>query len=165
MKNRTDFIAGIVLAIFSILYYMQACSVRVFPGMGKSVVNSQTMPKIWAICLLLLAVCLISRPFRKNYKDDSSSGKKSLSLIATLKDNTLIIYTFGALFLYALALEYVGFIISSAIYIFLQTLILMPKKDRNFIKAAILGVVSGAAAFCIFVYWLDVLLPVGKLFE
>ncbi|MDO5352100.1 MAG: tripartite tricarboxylate transporter TctB family protein [Succinatimonas sp.] len=165
MKNRTDFIAGIVLAIFSILYYMQACSVRIFPGMGKSIVNSQTMPKIWAICLFLLAVCLISRPFRKSYKDDCSSGKKSLSLIATLKDNSLIIYTFGALFLYAIALEYVGFIISSAIYIFLQTLILMPKNNRSFIKAAILGVVSGIAAFCIFVYWLDVLLPVGKLFE
>ena len=83
----------------------------------------------------------------------------------TVKENSLIIYTFGALFLYALALEYVGFIISSAVYIFLQTLILMPKQNRSFIKAAILGVVSGVAAFCIFVYWLDVLLPVGKLFE
>ena len=165
MKNRTDFIAGVVLAIFSILYYMQACSVRIFPGMGKSIVNSQTMPKIWAICLFLLAACLISRPFRKSYKDDNSSNKKSLSLIETLKENTLIIYTFGALFLYALALEYVGFIISSAVYILLQTLILMPKQNRSFIKAAILGVVSGLAAFCIFVYWLDVLLPVGKLFE
>lgn len=165
MKNRTDFIAGIVLAIFSILYYMQACSVRIFPGMGKSIVNSQTMPKILAVCLFLLAACLISRPFRKSYKDDNSSKKKMLSLMETVKENSLIIYTFGALFLYALALEYVGFIISSAVYIFLQTLILMPKQNRSFIKAAILGVVSGVAAFCIFVYWLDVLLPVGKLFE
>ena len=91
MKNRTDFIAGIVLAIFSILSYMQACSVRIFPGMGKSIVNSQTMPKIWAVCLFLLAACLISRPFRKSYKDDNSSKKKMLSLMETVKENSLII--------------------------------------------------------------------------
>lgn len=165
MKNRTDFIAGIVLAVFSILYYMQACTVRIFPGMGKSIVNSQTMPKVWAVCMLLLALCLISRPFRKSFKDEKTGEKKPFNLVALFKENSQIIYTFGALFLYAVTLEYVGFIISSAVYIFLQTLILMPEKERSLPKAALLGVVSGVAAFCVFVYWLDVLFPVGKLFE
>ncbi len=163
MKNRTDFITGIILAVFSITYYMQACSVRIFPGMGKAIVNSQTMPKIWAICLFLLALCLISRPFRKSFKDNSKSS--SLSFIESCKANSEVILTFIALFFYVLCLNFLGFVISSAVYIFLQTIILMPKEKRSYLKAAILGIVSATIAFCVFVYWLDVLLPVGKIFE
>ncbi len=162
MKNRTDFYTGIVLALFAIWYFVQAGTIRIFPGMGKAIISSQTMPKLWAVCLMLLAAVLISRPFRKSFKADREA---KLSFSEMITKNSEVILTFVALFVYAGLLSSLGFIISTALYVFAQNLILTPKEDRSYLKAALLGIVSSVAAFCIFVYWLDVLLPVGTIFD
>lgn len=164
MKNRSDFITGIILAVLAIWYFVQAQSIRIFAGMGKSVINSQTMPKVWAVCLLLLACCLISRPFRKSFKDTAKKGEKQ-TLAQVLKNSWEVIATFVALFVYALLLTHFGFIISTALYIFAQTLILAPKEKRSYPGAAIIGVIAAFATYYIFVYWLDVLLPAGRIFD
>ncbi|MBO6259177.1 MAG: tripartite tricarboxylate transporter TctB family protein [Succinivibrio sp.] len=164
MKNRSDFITGIILAVFAIWYFVQAQSIRVFSGMGKSVINSQTMPKVWAVCLLLLACVLISRPFRNSFKDAVKKGEKQ-SFAELMKKNWEVTATFIALFVYALLLTPFGFIISTAVYIFVQTLILAPAEKRSYLGAAIIGVVAASATYYVFVFWLDVLLPVGKIFD
>ena len=164
MKNRTDFITGIVLAVFALWYFFQSTTIRIFPGMGKSIVNSQTMPKVWAVCLLLLAVALMSRSFRKGVPDPDA-GRPRVSLRQWISRNTEVLATFAALFVYAALLAPLGFVIATIAYIYAQTLILMPQKQRNHIKALLLGVVAAPAAYFIFVHWLNVLLPAGAIFE
>lgn len=162
-NKRNDLITGIVLALFALWYFYEALSIRVFAGMGKAVVNSTTMPKIWAVCLLLLAGALILRSLRTPAPKGAKSG--SFSLGAWVKANYEVFLTFTALFIYAALMEPLGFIISSILYIFAQTLILMDKEHRSYVKALAIAVVCSVASYAVFVYWLAVLLPVGAIFE
>ncbi len=163
-NKRNDLITGIVLALFALWYFYEALSIRIFAGMGKAVVNSTTMPKIWAVCLLLLAGALILRSLRTPAPKDAKSGS-GFNLGAWVKANYEVFLTFAALFLYAALMEPLGFIISSILYIFAQTLILMDKGHRSYVKALVIAVVCSVASYALFVYWLAVLLPVGAIFE
>lgn len=160
-NKKIDLIAGIVLALFSIWYYVASMGIKVFAGFGKSMLSSATMPKVWAVCMFLLAMALIVRSLR-------FKGKTRAAEAATegfFSKNREVFATFGALFLYVASMNYVGFIISSAVYVFLQTVILMPKAKRNYKVAALIGVVSAPVLYYFFVYCLAVLLPSGTLFD
>ncbi len=161
-SKRNDLITGIVLALFSLWYLYEAFSIRIFAGMGKAVVNSTTMPKIWAVCMLLLAAALIFRSIRA--PAPKGNGDKT-SASSWIKENSEVWCTFAALFIYAALLEPLGFIIASILYIFAQTIILMGKENRNYVKAGIIAVVCSVASYYVFVHWLAVLLPVGAIFE
>ena len=161
MSKRNDLITGIVLALFALWYFFEASSIKVFKAFSKAAVNSTTMPKIWAVCMLLLALALIVRALRNKEK----SSAASFSLGTWFSKNKEVVLTFIALLIYIAIMNLVGFIIASIFYIFAQTLILMPKDQRNFLKAGIIAVVFSSATYYVFVYWLAVLLPVGAIFE
>ncbi len=169
MKNRTDFWTGIALAAISVFYWVEAGQIKFFKGFGAMAkgpgITSRTMPEIWAVCLMLLALVLISRGFRGGKARESGGGSPAFSLKAFIIEQREVIATFVALFLYAALMQLCGFIISSAIYIFAQTLILMPKGRRRPVLALCLGVAVSAIAYAAFVHWLGVLLPVGMIFE
>ena len=160
-NKRNDLITGIVLAVFALWYLWQSFSIRVFAAMGK--VNSTTMPKIWAVCMLLLAGALILRSLRAPKSAKDSQG--AFSLGEWCRANSEVLLTFVALFIYAAIMVPLGFIISSILYIFAQTLILMGKEHRSYVKAGLIAVVCSVATYFIFVYWLAVLLPAGMIFE
>lgn len=160
-SKRNDLITGIVLALFALWYFYESTGIKAFAGLaGKSPVTSSTMPKIWAVCLLLLSAALILRAIRA--PKGKSAGSK-FSLGDWCKTNSEVLLTFLALFVYAALMAPLGFIISSILYIFAQTIILMG-KDRNYVKALIIAVVCSVASYCVFVYGLAVLLPVGAIF-
>ncbi len=168
MKNRTDFWTGICLAAVSVAYWAEAGQIKFFKGFGAlgkgPGITSRTMPEIWAACLLLLALILISRAFRGPRKE-AGAASPAFSLKAFIVEHREVIATFAALFCYAALMQLCGFIISSALYIFAQTLILMPKGRRRPAVALVLGVAVSAIAYVSFVHWLGVLLPAGLIFE
>ena len=86
-------------------------------------------------------------------------------LSAWFNKNLEVVETFGALLIYIAIMNFVGFIIASIFYIFVQTLILMPKGEKSYVKAGVIAVIFSVATYYIFVYWLAVLLPVGAIFE
>lgn len=160
-SKRNDLITGIVLALFAIWYFFEAMSIKTFAGMSKAVVTSSTMPKIWAVCLLLLAGALILRSIRAPKPE--KAGQK-VTFGDWCKTNSEVLLTFAALFIYAGLMAPLGFIISSILYIFFQTLILMGKEHRSYVKALVIAVVCSAACYFVFVYGLAVLLPGGAIF-
>ena len=160
MGKRTDLLAGIVLALFSVFYYYNAMHVRIFRGMGKAIVSSQTLPKIWGVCMYILALCLIIRGLRAKKK----SGER-MSFGEWVKENTEVLATFAALIIYVLVMEYIGFIISSLVYIFVQTIILTPRAKRNYVVAGVIAVVFSFGTYYVFVNFLSVLLPAGRIFS
>ena len=71
---------------------------------------------------------------------------------------TIVVFT-----AYVLLMKPVGFIITSAVYLFLQMLILCPKEKRNSILFAVISVVCAVAIYYIFRNGLNVMLPAGIL--
>lgn len=63
--------------------------------------------------------------------------------------------------LYMIAFEPVGFVVASAVYLFLQMLLLSDKTNRNVILLAVIAVVLPLAVDALFVYVIKMPLPVG----
>jgi putative tricarboxylic transport membrane protein len=64
---------------------------------------------------------------------------------------------------YVALLEPLGFLISSMLYIFFQTLNLCPKNEVGFVKFAIIAVVSSIIIYVTFRNGLHLMLPGGPL--
>lgn len=169
-SNRKDLIAGIVLALFALCYFYEATGIKSFAGLGRTLIDSAAMPKIWAGCLLLLSCALILRSLRaerggsKAQQQQQQKEKPKLSPAAWCREHAAVLLTFAALFAYAALMVPLGFIAASTLYIFAQILILQGSL-RGWYKALLLGVICSAASYFIFVRGLAVLLPPGLIFK
>lgn len=161
MSKQTDLITGVIMALFSAAYIYEATTVKVFGGMGKAVINSGTIPKIWGGCLLVLSIVLIVRGLRNKVKNIADAKKMSVGEL--LKDKWEVLATFILLTIYIALMDYAGFIISSFIYLFIQIIILTPSGKRNYKLAGVLALVFSVSIYYVFVEWLMVLLPAGIL--
>ena len=137
-----------------------------FTVLGATPLTTHFVPYLWGSCLMALSFWLIIRGTIRYRRLMAEEGaKERTSLTQALKDKREVIASFFVLALYVSLMSSVGFIIMTAIYVFLQVLILTPveKWKKNIIPAAITGVVSGSLLYYIFANVLNVLLPAGIL--
>lgn len=160
MDKRQDLMTGIIMALVSLWYLFEAAQVKVFAGMGKAIIDSGTIPKVWGGCLLVLSIILIIRGFRGLQKEGQLD---KFNLWDKVKEHWEVVGTFILLTIYIGIMDYLGFVIASMIYIFFQILVLTPKEKRNYKMAGILAVIFSISIYYVFVEWLMVLLPVGLL--
>ena len=159
MAKKNDLITVIIMALFSLGYLCETTAIKVFGGMGKSVIDSGTVPRVWGGCLLFLSIALIIRSLRgkKKHSGEAKGWKEFIN------EKREVIETFVLLTFYIAIMEDVGFVISSLIYIFLQTIILSPPGEKHYKLAGGLALVFAIGIYYVFVEWLMVLLPAGLL--
>ena len=166
-EHRNDLIAGIVLAIFSIIYLGLTTQVRAFTGVGATPITARTMPQIWGVVLLLCAVILIGRSFARIKKEKAAGGtmEKAATPKEWLSHNYAVVGTFAALFVYAAIFKTVGYVISTILYLAVQIPLLTPKeelkKPKTYVIAVILILIFTFATDYMFVKWFSVRLPKG----
>lgn len=163
MEYKKNLIPGIVLTIFSIIYLVLTSQIKKFSGLGSDPLGARAIPYLWGISLLVLSLILVSRGIKQRNLaiKNSTYVKTSLNLSHMIKENREIVMTFLSLAIYIALLEPIGFLIMTAIYIFVQTLILTPKEKRNYILTLITSIVIAVALDYVFVCLLNVLLPLG----
>lgn len=165
MDYRTDIISGIVLSLFAVFYFINAFSIRVYEGLGKAIVDSSTLPKIWGILLFLLSLNLLIRGLRKK-KEAQAAGvetKRDFDLKKYLTENYAVYGTFVLIAIYVTLLRRVGFIIMTAFYIFFQIQLLTHPKERRYALPAAIAVVTSLFIYFVFVKVFYVILPGGLL--
>jgi putative tricarboxylic transport membrane protein len=79
------------------------------------------------------------------------------------KDYMCVLRTLTLSCAYVLLLEPLGFLISSALYVFFQILNLCPKNEVNVVKFAVIAVVSSVFIYFTFRNGLHLMLPAGPL--
>ena len=166
MDYRKNIISGGVLMLAALFYFVNAFSIRVFSGLGKSVIDSSTMPKIWGVCLFLLSFTIFIRGIKEMKAAKallSQSAGTKFSLTNSIRENYAVIGTFIILAIYILLLNTVGFIIMTAIYLFCQILILTQPQKRRVTLTAGIAVVFSLAIYFLFVKALYIILPGGLL--
>jgi len=119
-------------------------------------VGSAYVPKFIAICIMVAAGAKLIFTLM----DKSASGKKKEGMAF---DKLGGIGTIVLMFTYMLALEPVGFILSSIIYLFLQIMLLSNKDNRKPVLFAIIAVVLPVAVSALFYYVINMPLPKGIL--
>lgn len=161
MDKRRDLITGICMACISIFYLISTSSIKIFAGMGRSAINSTTIPRVWGVCLFILGILLIMRAM-KEYKLGGKPENK-INLLHMIKENSAVVYSFVIFGVYVAFLNIIGFIIMTALYLFFQMLVLTPHGEKKPLRAALLSVVFSLGIYYIFVKLLMIMLPIGIL--
>ncbi len=153
-----DLILGTALLVFGIAYTIMAHNLKTRPKLVPSYANSKIVPTLLGILLIILSCALIWQGIRKlNHSDERAVQKMSKV------DLLSVILTFAIMVLYIIILPYLGFILSTIIYLFAQITILSPTEKRNLLLFAIIAVVFTAIAFVAFRIGLTQLLPRGPI--
>lgn len=166
MTYRTNLAAGGALSLFAVCYLYLSFGIKPFEGIGATPLDAAFIPRLWGTALLVLSLSLIVRGFRaRNAEFGKGEGKKKekFSLREFYTKNGEVILTFASIAVYTALLGPVGFVITSALYVFFQIMILSPPGERNYKTAAVIAIVSSAAVDYLFVVLLSVLLPTGIL--
>lgn len=150
-ETRVDLIGGVLWAILGIALATASLGLRLgrldSPGPGF-------LPLLTGVILALLGTILalqrvLSR--RKHEEADAASGRKFREAAGP---------TLLAAFTYAFLLEPLGFVIATALFLFVAVLIL---GARRLFPSLLFSVVTVAAAYLLFVIWLQLRLPEGIL--
>lgn len=161
MRKTKDLVTGLAGMGLAIFYLLSAQSIAFFEGTGATALNSRTLPVFWGICLALLSALLLLRYFCGAKLEAPDSGEEKAA--QPRKAKIAVPATFVLLALYVLLMKSVGFVLTTIVYLFLQTLVLTPKGKTRIWFAAALSAVLAVGIYLIFSRLLNVPLPAGIL--
>ena len=154
MTNKVrNIICSVIMLVFGAGMIVLA---RDIPHKIASDVGSAYVPTFLGICILVVAgakliLTVLNRKPAASQKiqftQDALGGFGTIALMAV----------------YMLCFEPVGFIVSSAVYLFVQMIVLSDNKNRNPILFAVISVALPVAIDALFVYAIHMPLPVGIL--
>lgn len=164
MEYKKNLIPGVVLAGFSTAYLIGSCWIKPFTGLGATPLDNRFVPRLWGSILLLLSLVLIWRGVKQRKEAiEKNVGKISSgeNLAELCKENFEVIASFVMLAVYTALMEPVGFLISTALYLYGEIIVLTRPEKRNYILPAVVAVIVAVAVDFVFVRFLSVLLPAG----
>lgn len=182
--KRKEIWTSVFFIGLSIVYFCGTFSIRDYNAFGVTVLSSASVPRALAIILLILSLLHIAQVMldSKSQKNDCTNDRittndkeiqgvdiqKELAEAEKMENagkvcNQDVVLTVVFLILYVICLVYLGFIISTLIYIVIQSELMTQKDKRKkgFIKSAILAGIATVTIYFLFNNMLSLLLPVG----
>jgi small neutral amino acid transporter SnatA (MarC family) len=157
-KKCKDLILGVFMLALSVFYLIFAQQIKTKPKLTPSYASDRIMPTILGILLAILSVFLIVQGIKKMRAPDDGEVKR-----ADRADTIAVVLTFAIIIAYIILLPYLGFILSTMIYLFIQMIILAPPDKRNYVVFAIVAVVFTLLVFFAFRMGLSQPLPRGPI--
>jgi len=158
-KSKKDILFGGTLFLLGIVLFVSSFSIQAGSEMGM---GADFMPKLLSF---ILAVCgffilVFAQPILEQTMDaDEASAQKRVFK----KQAIGFVIAFVLLFAYIFFLDKAGFIISSACYIFLQSMAITPPGKFRPVLLFIISSTVSVFVYYIFVHVLRLMLPVGIL--
>ncbi len=154
-KRYRDFISGLFLLILSGLYISQIGTIKII---DSGSVDAAFIPKLIAGALLFLSVCMILSSVYTLKTGEIEEGDSEKTLWGP------VVLTAALLLVYVALFERIGFLITTALYLFAQLLVLAPERNvKKTVQYAVSSVISAFILQYIFVHLLYVMLPEGLL--
>lgn len=154
VKKYGDLMAGVFVAAFSIMILIASGFIRQTNANG---VGAEFVPRVVATAMLGLSILLIIRGVNtvRKYGPIQEEAVKPAYGVMLISLIMMIIYV--------ALLSSVGFIITTAVYLFLQITLVSKKEEINYIKFAIISVLSAIIIFLVFVHVFGIMVPSGIL--
>ncbi|GGC76302.1 hypothetical protein GCM10007216_03570 [Thalassobacillus devorans] len=147
---------ALAVGVFIVIMYIE--SMRIPEKTSWQVYGSAFYPRILLGIMGVLALFLLINSFRN--KKTKGSDNKFIDLPGFWKEYNEIIFLFVAFGVYVFILSRVGFILSTALYLFISMAILMGVKNKKDVMLNItVTVIATLSVFAIFNYGLNVWLP------
>lgn len=150
-NKQRDIVCSVLFLVFGAFVFVQALPIK--PVMGKDI-GSGFMPKIIGASIIVIAAVKLVLTLISKASDAKASTDDDL------KGG---LWTIAALLAYVLLFDRLGFILSTALYLFVQILVLSNEQNRNLKLFAAISVVTPVAIYALFVYVIKMPLPAGLL--
>lgn len=154
LKNK-DFVSGLTLVLLSIIGFFSTNKFNV--SSISSFGNPATVPRLVLLLLFIMsALTMIGAIRRENGSDEKGEAR-------SLEQKLPEYLTFVLLVVYVFTVKPIGYVISTAIYLFLQMYVLSCFEKKRIWVFALIAIIVSPLLFYIFRAFFDVLLPAGIL--
>ena len=150
-QKKKDILVSVIFIALGVFMYIQSMN---FKPLMKNDVGSGFFPKIVAAVIMAVATVNLLLTLKIKEKESDKKANKKSDLFGGWISVALI----G---LYVLVYNSVGFLISTAVYLFLQILVLCPKEKRNIPLFGTISVLTSVFIYTMFVYVINMPLPKG----
>lgn len=180
MQNK-ELLVGVIFLVVGIAYFALAFTIPIYDAYGgSSVVDSAFVPKVIGVLLIVLSVLQLvfasrasknippAEPAAKSAEAAEEDGEFKVEdwdddAANRNADTKALIAIFAILIVYMALMSTLGFMISSALFLFATMMLLTPKQKRKLPVIIILSVVVAVGVYYLFVYGLNMVLPAGIL--
>lgn len=148
--KQRELAIGVVMVVAGAAYLLAGRHVPNKPG-----VDAATVPALLGYLMCLLGAVQLRTAFALGGEPEGGSPRASVDYGTTLKTVALIVA-------YAASLNAAGFLLASAVYLFVQFVVLTP-ADRKpaYVTYALIAIVTSVSVYVLFRYAFDLVLPVG----
>lgn len=161
-----DVLSGVFLLIVSVIMFVATFS---FEALTVSKVGPDFMPKIIASIMMIFSIIIIFNGWKKvnvqneNTVPNQSIKEKDTKSVSKEKKYSFlpVIITLGLMIGYFILIPILGFLIMTALYLFLQMLVLSHKSNRKIWLFVIISIATSALVYFIFRSVFYVMLPTG----
>ncbi|QXI53537.1 tripartite tricarboxylate transporter TctB family protein [Pseudomonas alvandae] len=151
--KRNELIAGLAMLGAGVAYLVLTMNL---PRRGT--IDAAFVPWVLAVSLCLLGALQLWM-WRKLPDKRAEPAEKPEAI-----DYPTVFKTLALVLLYTALMEPVGFLITTALYLYVQFIVLTPAEQKvKHLRYALIAVVSAVLIFYIFRHGFDLLLPVGLL--
>lgn len=161
-----NFFAGILSIVMAVLFFTSSLGIR---SIGYSEISASFFPKAISALLLILGAVLAIPNCRETFswmKEKGfrrAEGVKSANVTQYIFSHKLV-FTMVLVVAYCLGIEQVGFLTTSVLYLFFQTLLLGNSfSRRNILVALVISLLVSGIVFGVFRYGFKISLPSGIL--
>ena len=156
--ERKNLISGIFFLLFAAFVYAESYAIKMTKADS---LGPQFFPRLVAFFTAALAIYLIVSSILKMKRETAPTEKTGFHL------NVNLLLTCVILVAYFLLVKTVGFVVLTAVYLFLQMLLLLPKgsvKNKKYmIITAVTSVVVPVFIYLLFYKVFQIFLPAGIL--
>ena len=164
LHKYKELLLGIVMVALAGFYLYHATLIKVRSTVS---VSAKLIPEILGVLVIILGLAQIAVGINHLMKVRRENGKLGIpSIFMTEKergDIPPILITFALIVGYAVSFEWLGFIISSTLCMFLQMMLMAPKAKRHPGFFALVSIVTAVVVYIAFRKGLNLSLPRGLL--
>ncbi|MDR1835922.1 MAG: tripartite tricarboxylate transporter TctB family protein [Fusobacteriaceae bacterium] len=162
IENKKDISSGIIFIFLGVFIWAGSFYI---PRTTSDVLGSRFFPRVVSVLIFLLAgIQIVKAYWKEKYSALENTTKNKLT-----KFNKPLILTVIALFAYYVLTLYFGFTITSILYLFAQSLILMQLQDlknkKKILVLILVSIIVPVAINLIFLKIFCIMLPVGKFIQ
>jgi len=161
-KWKTDLAAGTVTIVCFLLYFSQTFSIRQTTLVK---LTSTFIPRLCAVCGVLLGLTILLGALRSRREEQArppAEEDAAERAAAAQKLRSALIF-FGILFLSILAIQGLGFVWGSALYLMASFLLCSRHLERNWTLYLVLSVTAPVLVYMAFAWGFHLRLPAGFL--
>lgn len=157
-----DVFSGAFLLVVSVIMFITSFS---FEALTTSLVGPAFMPQIIAIVMAIFSVIITVSGFKKSKSaTEQINAPEELEeelIVTEKKSYKPVLISLALMIGYVALLSYVGFLIMTVVYIFLQMLLLSHVTHRKIWLFLLISIVTSATIYYLFRNVFYVMLPTG----